>query len=61
MTEYQFEKTFCKICGKANFCIIWEMDPYCNDCFNWIAKIHATTKDEVRQIMYNCGIEDLEN
>jgi len=61
MTEYTFIHDFCSKCRNPNFCIVWIDGKYCNDCFNWKTNIHANTKDEVKLLMIDCGIEDLEN
>ena len=59
-SEYTFEKRTCDKCHKVNFCI--EVFPtwYCEICFGW-TKESAEIKDKVRDMMIQCGLEDLEN
>ena len=66
MTEYNFEKGICDKCKKIHFCIQTydtkkkEFVFLCDDCFSWSVNYHADVKDEIRKLMIECGIEDLE-
>jgi len=66
--EYNFEIQKCSKCHKVEPCIekitnshragivhSW----YCKFCYGW-TKTDAKIKDEVYQIMVQCGIEDIE-
>jgi len=66
MTEYNFMKEKCDKCHKVQFCI----ETYgkngkpvylCEMCFGWNTKFNAWVKDEVREILIKCGMEDIEN
>jgi len=64
-----FEKQQCEKCKGVCFCILHYTTTrarghvgnwYCENCYSWLLE-DANHKDQVRQIMINCGIEDLEN
>ena len=66
MTEYNVEREFCEKCNEVHFCIqIYDEKEralifLCDNCFSWAINYHATTKDEIRKIMIDQGIEDLD-
>jgi len=59
-----FEKQICKKCGLVRFCY-YHLNPkkenqwLCEPCYSWVIE-QDTHKDEVRAIMIQCGIEDIE-
>jgi len=67
-----FEKQFCEKCGRLCFCVDSESldlpEKYshkpkqkwlCSECYGWVLE-NAQTKDTIRSIMIQCGIEDLD-
>ena len=65
-----FERQFCEKCNKLSFCVdtsslehTFTKQPkqkwLCDYCFSWLIG-NAEKKDEIRQIMIECGIEDLD-
>jgi ribosomal protein S27E len=55
-----FEKQICEQCGKLVVCyhhqaVVW----LCDTCYAWVIE-HSIHKDKVREIMIQCGLEDLE-
>ncbi len=62
-----FEKQICKKCGILRFCYDHIVENYlgfnhawlCESCYAWVLE-NSNHKDEVRQIMIECGIEDLD-
>ena len=62
-----FEKQICSKCGIFRFCYEHIVENYnglnhqwfCEPCYSWIIE-NCNHKDEVRQIMIECGIEDIE-
>jgi len=58
-----FEKQECFKCKKFVMCYL-RIDKgigfwFCDPCYSWVIE-EAGTKDQVRAIMIECGIEDLE-
>ena len=56
MTYETIEKQVCKLCKKIHFCVLIDLDWYCELCYGW-TKEHAEVKDRIRKIMIECGIE----
>jgi len=65
-----FEKQFCEKCRRLAYCVdtrsIGLMPPkkpkqtwLCENCYAWTME-NAHTKDTIRSIMIQCGIEDIE-
>jgi len=63
-----FEKQFCEKCGRLAYCVDTrsighhkiKQNWLCEYCFGWVNH-NAQQKDEIRAIMVQCGIEDLES
>jgi len=43
---YDFERQKCRKCGKINFCVLHDLDWYCQDCFCWLLG-YADKKDKI--------------
>ena len=58
-----FEKQECCKCYRGCFCVLYYSNNkgfwYCDECYSWVIE-DANHKDEVRKIMIQCGIEDIE-
>ena len=66
MTEYNFEKEECEMCHTIQFCLETitkhptQSRWLCENCFGWSTNHHAKIKDEIRKMMIQQGIEDLD-
>jgi len=66
MTDYNFENHVCSKCHAKTYCIEWTHTHkrttktafYCELCFGWIPE-SAQVKDDINQIMVECGIEPI--
>jgi len=63
-----FERQFCEKCGKINYCVdVTSLNTprkikqkwLCEFCFGFVY-YDAHKKDQIRKIMIECGIEDIE-
>ena len=53
-----FEKQQCHACRRIAFCVLVDINWYCENCYGW-TKEYAAVKDATRKIMIDCGIEEL--
>jgi len=58
---YQFENRLCRDCKEQNYCILIEKEWFCEKCLGWSIKYTAKIKDDVRKLLIQCGLEDIEN
>jgi len=66
MTDYNFLKDYCSRCHKIQYCVeIYDKkgncQSLCETCLGWSTLIRAQMKDDLRDIMINCGLQDIEN
>ena len=59
MTYETIEKQMCSTCKKIQFCVLIDLDWYCEYCYSW-TKEYAEVKDKTRKIMIDFGLEDLD-
>jgi len=55
--QYQFENQKCRDCKSIQYCILIEKDWFCEKCLGWSTKYTAKLKDDIKEMLIQCGIE----